>query len=166
MVKTNLKLTGLNNTKLRHFWAQIVSWAPIHARKNVYSLGPWSRLFTWPNHLSHAFLHLSVILSTFSLSLVFSFLTWSLSVWPHAHPHIFISVTSSFFTWELVTGTVSIPYNIAININNMKCTLEYVNELVVLQTRAKGWRLVHWFSWVKLNMVGARWDIFFGVSCI
>ena len=48
-----------------------------------------------------------------SLSLVLSFLTWYLSVWPHAHLHILISVTSSFFTWELVTGTVSIPYSIA-----------------------------------------------------
>ena len=28
-----------------------------------------------------------VILSTFSLSLMFSFLTWSLSVWPHAHTY-------------------------------------------------------------------------------
>ena len=44
----------------------------------------WSRLFAWPNHLSRAFLHLSAILSTFSLSLMFSFLTWSLSVAPHA----------------------------------------------------------------------------------
>ena len=58
----------------------------------------WFRLFTWSTHLSRAFLHLSAILSTFSLSLMFSFLTWSLSVWPHAHLHIFISVTSSFFT--------------------------------------------------------------------
>ena len=32
-LKTNVKRTVLNNTKLRHFWAQIVSWAPIHARK-------------------------------------------------------------------------------------------------------------------------------------
>ena len=47
--------------------------------------------------------------STFSCSLMSSFLTWYLSVWPHAHLHIFISVTSSFFTWELVTGTLSIP---------------------------------------------------------
>ena len=39
-LKTNLKLTVLNNTKLRHFWAQIVSWAPRHARK-TFSLGPW-----------------------------------------------------------------------------------------------------------------------------
>ena len=73
----------------------------------------WSRLFTWPKHPSLAFLHLSVILSTFSLALVLSFLMWSLSVWPHANMHIFIYVTSSFFTWELVTGTVSIPYSIA-----------------------------------------------------
>ena len=72
-----------------------------------------SRLPTWPNHLSLAFLHLSVMFSTFSFFLMSSFLTWSLSVWPHAHLHIFISVTSSFFTWELVTGTVSIPYSIA-----------------------------------------------------
>ena len=45
---------------------------------------------TWSNHLSRAFLHLSAILSTFSLSLMFSFLIWSLSVWPHtrsAHLH-------------------------------------------------------------------------------
>ena len=32
--QTNLKLTVLSNTKLRHFWAQIVSWAPRHARKS------------------------------------------------------------------------------------------------------------------------------------
>ena len=31
--KTNLKHPLLNNTELRHFWAQIVSWAPRHARK-------------------------------------------------------------------------------------------------------------------------------------
>ena len=34
-------------------------------------------------------------------------------VWPHAHLHFFISVTSSFFTWEIVTGTVSILYTTA-----------------------------------------------------
>ena len=67
----------------------------------------WSRLFTWPYHISLAFLHLSVMFSAFSFSLMSSFLTWSLSVWQHAHMHIFISVTSSFFTSELVTGTVS-----------------------------------------------------------
>ena len=33
--KTNVKRTMLNNTKLRHFRAQIVSWAPIHARKTL-----------------------------------------------------------------------------------------------------------------------------------
>ena len=37
---TNLKLTVLNNTKLRHFWAQIVSWAPRHARKTFIVLAP------------------------------------------------------------------------------------------------------------------------------
>ena len=68
----------------------------------------WSRLLTCPNHLNHAFLHLSAMFSTLSLSLMPTVLTWSLSVWPHAHPHIFISVTSSFFAWELVIGTVSI----------------------------------------------------------
>ena len=70
-------------------------------------------VFTWPNHLSLAFQHLSVMFSTVSLSLMSSFITWSHSVWPHAHLHIFISVTSSFFPWELVTGTVSIPHSIA-----------------------------------------------------
>ena len=48
-----------------------------------------SRLFTCPNHLSLlAFMHLSVIFSIFIRSLMFLFLTWSLSVWPHAHLHI------------------------------------------------------------------------------
>ena len=72
----------------------------------------WSRLFTSPHHVSLAFLYLSVIFSTFSLFLMSSFCTWSLSVWPHANLHIFISVTSSFFMWEveLVIDTVSIPY--------------------------------------------------------
>ena len=32
---------------------------------------------------------------------------------PHAHLHIFVSVTSSFFSWEIVIGTLSIPYCIA-----------------------------------------------------
>ena len=30
----------LSNTKLRHFWAQIVSWAPRHARKSFIVLAP------------------------------------------------------------------------------------------------------------------------------
>ena len=38
-----------------------------------------------------------------------SFLMWYLDVWPHAHLHIFISVTSSSFTWEIVIGSISIP---------------------------------------------------------
>ena len=67
---------------------------------------------TWPNHLSLAFLHLSVMFSMFSLSLMSSFLTWYLSAWQHAHMRIFISVTSSYFMLELVTGTLSIPYSI------------------------------------------------------
>ena len=78
-------------------------------------LGPtysWSRLFTCPNHLSLAIQHLTVMFSTFSLFLVVSFLTCSVSMWRM----IFISVTSSFFTWELVIGTVSIPYSIACRI--------------------------------------------------
>ena len=39
-LKTNVKRTVLNNTKLRHFWAQIVNWAPIHARKTFIILAP------------------------------------------------------------------------------------------------------------------------------
>ena len=43
-LKTNVKRSVLNNTKLRHFWAQIVSWAPIHARKTFIILAPsWCR---------------------------------------------------------------------------------------------------------------------------
>ena len=76
----------------------------------TYSL---SRLCTCPNHLSIAFLYLSVIFSTSSLSLMLSFLTWTLIVWPQAHMYIFIYVTSSFFTWDLLTGTVSTPCSIA-----------------------------------------------------
>ena len=87
-------------------------------------------LFTWPNHFILAFLHLSVTPSTFSLSLMLSFLTWTWtrSLWPHAHLHIFIYVTSSFFTWELVTGPVSIPYSIA------------------------GWTILLWIFPFKFNM--------------
>ena len=48
----------------------------------------WSRLFAWPNHLSLAFLHLSVMFSTFSFSLMSSFLTWSLlATCPSEHLH-------------------------------------------------------------------------------
>ena len=71
----------------------------------------WARHLTCPNHPNLAFLNLSVMFSTFSLSLMISFLTWFLSVWPHAHLHIFICVSSHFFTWELVIDTVSIPYS-------------------------------------------------------
>ena len=39
-LESNLKLTVLNNMKLRHFWAQIVSWAPRHARKTFIVLAP------------------------------------------------------------------------------------------------------------------------------
>ena len=42
-------------------------------------------------------------------SLLDVLISQSLSVWPHAHLHIFISATSNLFTWALVTGTVSIP---------------------------------------------------------
>ena len=75
----------------------------------------WSCLLTCPNHFSLAIRHFSVMISTLSISLMSSFLTmsWSLSRWPHAHLHIFISVTYSFFTWELVIDTVSIPNIIA-----------------------------------------------------
>ena len=70
-----------------------------------------SRPFTWPT--------ISVLLSC--TSLLCSLLSvsswchrfWHGLMWPHAHLHIFISVTSSFFTWGLVTGTVSIPCSIA-----------------------------------------------------
>ena len=54
-----------------------------------------------------------VLYFQFLSDVIVSHMVTSLSVWPHAHLHIFISVTSSFFTWELVTGTVSIPYIIA-----------------------------------------------------
>ena len=47
------------------------------------------------------------------LFLMLSFLISSHSVWPHAHLLILIYVTSSFFTWELVIGTLSIPCSIA-----------------------------------------------------
>ena len=48
----------------------------------TYSL---SHLLTYPNHLNLAFLLFSVILSTLCLSLMLSFLMWSLSMWPYAH---------------------------------------------------------------------------------
>ena len=53
----------------------------------TYSIS-WSRIFTCPNRPNFAFLHLSVIFYTFSLSLMSVCVTWSLSVWPHAHLNI------------------------------------------------------------------------------
>ena len=64
----------------------------------------WFRLFTCPDHLNLDFLQLSVIHSTFGLSLLLSFLAWSLCVWQHGYLPIFISVTSSFFKFEVVIG--------------------------------------------------------------
>ena len=72
-----------------------------------------SLLFTCPYHLSWDVLHLTLMASTSTLSNKSSFLTWSILVKPHAHLHIFISATCSFFTWLLVTGTVSMTYNMA-----------------------------------------------------
>ena len=49
-LKTNVKRTVLNNTKLRHFWAQIVSSAPIHpihARKTFIILAPGAYLLIY-----------------------------------------------------------------------------------------------------------------------
>ena len=45
-----------------------------------------------------------------------SFLMWYLGVWPHAHLHIFISVTSSFFTWDIVIGSISNPLLLVIGV--------------------------------------------------
>ena len=64
----------------------------------------WSRLLTCSTHLNLAFLHLSVMFSTLSLSfLMASFRTCSLSVLLHVHLHIFMSVTSRFFTWVVAS---------------------------------------------------------------
>ena len=38
--KTYLKCNMLEHTKLRNFWAHIVSWAPIDARNLFIALGP------------------------------------------------------------------------------------------------------------------------------
>ena len=67
---TNLKLAVLNNTKLRHFWAQIVSRAPRHARKTFIVLAPslHGSLFPWPSDAfgiwSTSPLHLDLQIST------------------------------------------------------------------------------------------------------
>ena len=45
-----------------------------------------------------------------------SFLMWYLVVWAHAHLHIVISVTSRFFTWEIVIGSISIPLVLVIGV--------------------------------------------------
>ena len=64
-LKTNVKRTVLNNTKLRHFWAQIVSWAPIHARKTFIILAPgmtsWTSFFTgFKFHFTNKRIHISL----------------------------------------------------------------------------------------------------------
>ena len=87
---------------------------PSLLRSSSHSSSRWYHLQSLPSYivsvsslyvaksLQPCFPHHSVILSTFSLSPMLSFLAWSISVWPHAHIHIFMSVTSSFFAWELV----------------------------------------------------------------
>ena len=86
------------------------------------------RLFRYSSHLSLASLHLSVILSTSSLSFVLSFLTWPLSTWLHAHLHTFISVTPSLFSWKIVIGSVSTPFVLVIG---------GLNELVLFTADGK-----------------------------
>ena len=56
----------------------------------------WYRPSTCANHNSLAFLHLSVMFSTLSISLMSSCLTWSRSVKPQTHMHLFISVIPLF----------------------------------------------------------------------
>ena len=55
----SLKLTVLNNTKFRHFWAQIVSWAPRHARKMFIVLAPGHGEFFW--NVLYASIWLSIV---------------------------------------------------------------------------------------------------------
>ena len=64
----------------------------------------WYYLLTRQNHLNHAFLHFSVTFSTIIVSLIVSLC---------ARMSIIISVTSSFFTREIVIGTVPNPYSLA-----------------------------------------------------
>ena len=59
----------------------------------------WSLLLTCPNQLRLPFLHLSVMFSTSSLSLMLAFLTRSLSVWP-----FYINILFSSLSLPLSSG--------------------------------------------------------------
>ena len=78
--------------------------------------------------------HLGDILFLQCVLYMLSFHTWSISVWPHAHLPIFISVTSSFFRWELVIGIVFIPYRCIHCIDvDISLILSHITPAIFLQ---------------------------------
>ena len=57
----------------------------------------WSHLFTCPNHLSLAFMHLSVLFPTSSLSLMLPFLKCSCSVWLATRSYLSLLTSYLYF---------------------------------------------------------------------
>ena len=88
----------LNNTKLRHFWAQIVSWAPRHARKMVIVLA----------HGLHACMQHSKWGLTIALSL--SSVPWSIR--PLTTHDVFIFKVRFLAASHMVRGDVSPVFSI------------------------------------------------------
>ena len=88
-LKTNVKRTVLNNTKLRHFWAQIVSWAPIHARKTFIILAPGSCFDT---------IFSDIFQQNWIIGMTFSVLSLSNSILAR-YTGIFLK---TFWTWNVV----------------------------------------------------------------
>ena len=72
-----------------------------------------SCLSTWPNQRSLLSLIFPTNSPTFTLPLMTAFSMRSSLVFPRENLNIFISATSIFLSWPLVTATVSIPYSIA-----------------------------------------------------
>ena len=79
------------------------SSSPKWYHQSLSSTCSWYRLFTCPNHLSLPFLHL--------YDIIISHMVCAAAHLPAVY--ILISVASSFFTWELVIGTVLHPVQLS-----------------------------------------------------
>ena len=84
----------------------------------------WSRLFTCPNHLGLAFLHISVIFSTFSLSLELSFLTWCVAKRPFT-----LFIDRIYWSTNFIHNVLSLYDSQFYQPLNLYCILNFLNTL-------------------------------------
>ena len=114
---------------------------------SVLTLQPMSsRLSTLPNQRSLLSLIFPTNSPTFTLTLITAFSMRSSLVFPRENLNIFISATSIFLSWPLVTSTVSIPYSIAGRIIVLYI-LPFTATGTILSHRNKEW--YHQCFWLQ-----------------